>query len=316
MAKKRKINKDNIEFLESMDFNNAIYNDYLNRLTRLALSMFEWINLPNSMNAEFLEKTLFTDGMATLLFDEKYGFINTKCTTNEYFNIYNLPTSFNCCSFDYNTSRKLYTGLLNEENQINDTCILVKNNVDLLPTLATIQLFAYKLYEADITAFINVKAQKTPVALLVEENDKLTIKNLYSKYEGNAPVIIGDKNKLKPDSLTVFKTDAPFVADKITDYKKEIWNEVLTFLGINNILVDKKERLITDEANSNNELINLNLQSYLKPRKFACKQFNEFFGMTGENEIDVKVSSDLHNIIKNTQSAILKEGEEIVKLYD
>ena len=76
MGRKRK-NKDNIEFLESTDLNNSIYTDYLNRLTRLALSIFEWINLPNSMNAEFLEKTLFTDGMATLLFDEKYGFINT-----------------------------------------------------------------------------------------------------------------------------------------------------------------------------------------------------------------------------------------------
>ena len=42
-------------------------------------------------------------------------------------------------------------------------------------------------------------------------------------------------------------------------------------------MVDKKERLITDEANSNNELINLNLQSYLAPRQEACKQFNEKF---------------------------------------
>ena len=95
------------------------------------------------------------------------------------------------------------------------------------------------------------------------------------------------------------------------DYKKEIWNEALTYLGINNILVDKKERLIQDEANSNNELINLNLQSFLAPRQEACKQFNELFNLQGENQISVRVRSDLHNIIKNEMSIVsdLKNNE-------
>ena len=93
------------------------------------------------------------------------------------------------------------------------------------------------------------------------------------------------------------------------DYKKEIWNEALTFLGINNIALEKKERLIKDEANSNNELINLNLQSYLAPRQIACKQFNEKFGFTGtDKEISVRVRSDLHNIIKN-QNSIVQDFE-------
>ena len=105
------------------------------------------------------------------------------------------------------------------------------------------------------------------------------------------------------------------------DYKKEIWNEALTYLGINNIMIDKKERLITDEANSNNELINLNLQASLAPRQLACKQFNEKFNLTGtDKEISVRVRSDLHNIIKNNESVIndfdIKEGEEDGKIYD
>ena len=99
------------------------------------------------------------------------------------------------------------------------------------------------------------------------------------------------------------------------DYKKEIWNEALTFLGINNIMVDKKERLITDEANSNNELINLNLQSFLAPRQLACKQFNELMGWTGtDKEISVRVRSDLHNIIKEMESIVMdyNTDEEVV----
>ena len=130
-------------------------------------------------------------------------------------------------------------------------------------------------------------------------------------------LFFGDKKQLGSDVLRSINTNAPFVADKIMDYKKEIWNEALTFLGINNIVVDKKERLITDEANSNNELINLNLQSYLAPRQEACRQFNEKFGFTGtDKEINVRVRSDLHNIIKNAQSVVsdYKDGEVIKEI--
>lgn len=174
------------------------------------------------------------------------------------------------------------------------------------------ELFALRLYEAEQTAMVNIKAQKTPVLLLMDEKQRLTMENIYSQYDGNKPVIFGDKNSLGENVIKSINTQAPFIADKIIDYKKEIWNEALTFLGINNIMVDKKERLITDEANSNNELINLNLQSYLAPRQEACRQFNEKFGFTGTNkEISVRVRSDLHNIIKNAQSIVqdFKEQE-------
>ena len=176
------------------------------------------------------------------------------------------------------------------------------------------ELFALRLYEAEQTAMVNIKAQKTPVLLLMDEKQRLTMENIYSQYDGNKPVIFGDKNSLGENVIKAINTQAPFIADKIIDYKKEIWNEALTFLGINNIMVDKKERLITDEANSNNELINLNLQSYLAPRQEACKQFNEKFGFTGtDKEISVRVRSDLHNIIKNAQSIVqdFKEQENI-----
>lgn len=75
-------------------------------------------------------------------------------------------------------------------------------------------------------------------------------------------------------------------------------------------MVDKKERLVSDEANSNNELINLNLQSYLAPRQHACKLFNEKFGLTGKNAISVRVRSDLHNIIKNNESIIMDYNKD------
>lgn len=311
MGKKKKVNyRNNYQFIDNLLVNDLTYIDYLERFKKIALSMFEWVNLPKSMNAQWLEKCLYYNGMASLLKDKDYGFINTKCASNGYINIYGLPTSLHCYSFDYDTTRKLYTGLndLSEarrEYLETSEAILVQNNWERIPTCSTLELFALRLYEAEQTAMINIKAQKTPVMVLVDESQRVTMENLYSQYDGNKPFIFGDKNQLGENVLRAINTGAPFVADKIINYKKEIWNEALTFLGINNIMVDKKERLITDEANSNNELINLNLQSYLAPRQEACRQFNEKFGLTGtDKEISVRVRSDLHNIIKNAQSIV------------
>ena len=321
MAKKKVNFKNNYKFTDSLLINDATFQDYLLRFKRVALSVFEWVNLPRSMNAQYLEYCLYYNGMATFLKDEKFGFINTNCSSSGKLNIYGFPVAFNCYSFEYNTTRKLYTGLTPDLSEAqkrikeNQECILVQNNIDRLPTCGSMELFAYRLYEAQRTADINIIAQKTPVAIIVDEKQRLMMENLYNQYNGNQPFIFGDTKQLSEDKLRAIKTDAPFIADKVMDYKKEIWNEALTFLGINNIMVDKKERLVSDEANSNNELINLNLQSFLITRQEACKQFNEKFGFTGtDKEISVRVRSDLHNIIKNEQSIIndyQKEGENI-----
>lgn len=171
-----------------------------------------------------------------------------------------------------------------------------------------------RLYEAERTCDVNIKAQKTPVLLTGDESFRLTMKNIYNKYDGNEPVIYGDKNQLGENVLRAIKTDAPFVADKVMEYKKEIWNEALTYLGINNIMIEKKERLVSDEANGNNELINMNLQARLAPRKEACRQFNELFGLN----IDVKVRSDLHNLIKNLDSTVsdLQNSKEEIEVIE
>ena len=195
-------------------------------------------------------------------------------------NIYGLPTSLNCFSYGYQADRKLYTGL-NDENSRKDSCILVMNNWQCIPTASTLELFAYRLYEAERTCDVNIKAQKTPVLVVVDESQRLTMENLYSQFDGNQPFIFGDSGQFNTDILKCIKTDAPFIADKVMKYKEQIWNEALEYLGINTLTTEKKERLISDEASANNELINLNLQSFLAPRLQACKEFNEKFGLTG-----------------------------------
>lgn len=298
----KQIGKKNNLFFDSLYLNDSTYIDYLERMKKICLSMFEWVNLPSSMDSRFLEKTLFYEGQASLLYDEKYGYINTKCADGGYLNIYELPTKLHCYSMQYSADRNVYEGF-KEENP-NNQCVLVMNNWERIPTVNTIELFAYRLYLAQRSCDVNVMATRTPVLILGTEKQKLTMENLYNKYDGNQPFIFGDKDIISNDMLKAINTQAPYVTDKLSEYKKEIWNEFLSFIGVNNIDVEKKERLITGESSANNEVINLNLQSYLAPRKEACKKFNELFGLEGENAIDVRIRSDLFNIIKQEESII------------
>lgn len=286
-------------FRDAIIMNDKTYVDYLGRMKKICLSMFEWQNLPASMNARYLEMTLFYNGQAALLYDDDYGYINTMAADGGYINIYGLPTEVQCYSHRFNQRRSLYMTDTGEEK--GKECILVMNNYERIPTTATVSLFAYRLAEAQRTADINIKAQRTPLLITTDQKQLFTLKKMYEEYDGNTPAIFADKNVISPDALKAIKTDAPFIVQDIMDYKREIWNEFLTFMGISN-LSEKRERLISNEVDSNNELINLNLQALLVPRKEACRQFNEKYGLMGEKAIDVRVRSDLYNVVKQFES--------------
>lgn len=303
----------NSKFIDSAVMNDRTFTDFLYRLKNVAISMFEWVDLPESMDERYLEEVLFYNGQAILLYDELYGFINTKGSSNGKLNIYGLPVAFNCYSYTYQAYRNLYTGLKNENAEIN-SCILVMNNWDRIPTAPMLELFSYRLYLAQRTIDTNIQAQRTPVMITGSDKQRLMLEQLYSQYDGNKPFIFGDKDQLNFDMLKAIKTDAPYIEDKVSKYKKEILNEALSYLGINNIDVEKKERMITDEANSNNEFINLNMMSRLIPRQKACEQFNELFkDKLDGKKISVRLRSDLANIIKSVNSIVDDYVDENIK---
>lgn len=303
MSKKIKNNvKNSLGFLTSLYDNVATYQDYLDRMTKICLSMFEWVNLPDSMDSRYLEECLFFDGQAALLKDDTFGFINTHVSDNGYINIYGLPTKLNCYSDSnvFQSYREKYSGLIKNPVDETEYAILVMNNWRRVPTAATIQLFAERLTQAQLVCDVNINAQKTPIILLGDDKQKLTLENLYSQYDGSKPIIYGDKDLITNEAFKAIDTQAPFVANDIVAYKKEIWNEFLSFIGVNTIDVEKKERLISGESSANNEFINLNLESYLEPRKKACEEFNKLYG----TNISVRLRSDLNNLIKQNESIV------------
>lgn len=296
------------QFKDALLINSDTFVDYLYRFKKIALSMFHWKNIPDSMDARFLELSLYYMGQAAVLKDENMGLINTKCASNGYFNIYGIPTKLNCWSYSYNVTKNTYVGYEDENINADNIAVLVMNNYDMMPTAATLELFAYRLTEAQRTCDMNIKQQKFPRIILTDKAQELTMKNLVAHIDNNELNIIGDKNLITPEQVRSIDTNAPYVADKITEYKKEIWNEFLTFMGISNMDY-KKERMITSESDSKNELINMNLQSLLIPRQEAAEAINKVFG----TNIEVVVRSDLHNTIKEVENSFIdKNGDGMI----
>ena len=142
-----------------------------------------------------------------------------------------------------------------------------------------VEMFATRLANIDRTIDVNANAQKTPMLIQCTEQQRLTLLNLFKEVDGNSPVIFGDKN-LDLNSIKAFKTDAPFVCDKLYTLKTQIWNEALTYLGISNINVQKKERLITDEVTRNQGGTIASRYSRLETRRKACDEINTMFGLS------------------------------------
>ena len=269
----------------AMLINNETYIDYFNRLTLIATSIFTWEGLDEiGGDSRFLEQCLFTYGRACFIKDNKLGYMTINANPSDKLNHYRLPVRINAWSVGYS------------KNYDFDDCVYIMNNEMQLPTMKTIQLFANRLYEAERTIDVNIKAQKTPVLIEGDAKSMLTLKNLYMKFSGNEPFIFGNKNFNLDKALNVLKTDAPFIADKLQDYKHEVWNECLTFLGINNANTDKKERLVTDEVNSNNDLIKFYFNCFYKTRQKACDEINKKY-FDGKKQVKIVINKDVEKLL-------------------
>lgn len=269
----------------AMLINNRTMKDYFDRLSLIATSIFTWEGLDEiGGDSRFLEQCLFKYGRACFIKDKELGYMTINANPSDKLNHYNLPVRINAWSVGYS------------KNYDFDDCVYIMNNEMELPTISTIELFALRLYEAERTIDINIKAQKTPVLIEGDAKSMLTLKNLYMKFSGNEPFIFGNKNFNLDKALNVLKTDAPFIADKLQDYKHEVWNECLTFLGINNANTDKKERLVTDEVNSNNDLIKFYFNCFYKTRKKACDEINKKY-FNGKDQVKIVINKDIEKIL-------------------
>lgn len=278
----------------SMFLNNATIIDYEDRLHMLATSLFTWKGLDDVAGfgaSHFIEESLYRYGKACIVNDDEIGIKALNVTAAGKLNIYYLPVKVNAFSTGYN---KIYDF---------DDVVYIMNNELQKPTQDTLRLFAERLYETERTSDVNLQAQKTPVLIEGDKNVLLTLKNTYMQYSGNMPVIYGNKNFDVSSKLNVLKTEAPYIVDKLDTHKDKLWNDCMTFLGINNANTSKKERLVTSEVESNDQLINYYLNCFYKKRKEACDILNKKFG----TNVEIVLNKEVVDLLARTTQS-LEEG--------
>lgn len=276
----------------AMIINNRTMTDYLDRLRMLATSLFTWKGLDDVAGfgaSRFLEQVLYENGRACFLKDDELGYLALRVNPSDKLNVYNLPISVNAWSYGYNKKFKF------------DDIVYIMNNELQKPTLESMDLFAYRLYDTERTIDTNMMAQKTPILIEGDTKTILTLKNVYMQYSGNTPVVFGNKQFDISNKLNVLKTDAPFIIDKLDIHKHQIFNDALTVLGINNANTDKKERLITNEVESNDQLVNYYLNCWYKTRKQACDNINKKYGLN----ISIELNKEVMDLLNTTQNDII-----------
>jgi hypothetical protein len=290
----------------SMLVNDRTMIDYLDRLRMLATSLFTWKNLDKYAGtgaSRFLEQSLYEQGRACFVKDDELGYLALKVNPSDKLNIYMLPTKVNAWSLGYNKEFEF------------DDIVYIMNNELQKPTLESLELFAYRLYETERTIDINLQAQKTPILIEGDTKTILTLKNVYMQYSGNTPFIFGNKQFDISNKLNVLKTDAPYLIDKLDVHKHQIFNDALTVLGIDNANTDKKERLIVNEVESNEQLVTYYLNCWYKTRKKACDEINEKFGL----DVQIELNKDVIDLLNITDNDIIndeKVGVDDGKIYD
>lgn len=296
------INMKNI----AKQLNNRTYTDYYYRLKLLAKSVFKWENLPNGINEKWIEQYLFSEGSCLFFKDSEKGFMVTKYTPAGTLNYYDEPTKLHPTATNFSRSELT----LNNYTE----AVIICNNDDMIPTAPTIELHALRLAELSRTIDININAQKTPVLILSSDKQRLSLKNVFAQWNGYEPVIYGDKD-LNIEGIKVLKMDAPVVFDKLQYQKHSEWNEAMTFLGINNANQDKRERLVDDEVQANNEQVESSAHLMLKARQDACDRINEVFQLDKPVKVSLrklayKSLQDIEEEIEDAQN----RSESILKL--
>lgn len=279
------------EFWQSASYNNATFMQYYNRLVELAISMFEWKNLPDTIDARFLELALFGDGMAVFFEDKTIGYLALRTTIGGRLNNYNIPTD-----------RRAYASNGYNMPLTQDNSVIIWNNLMHTNSVLEVSNFSKRLWDLDRTIDVNAKAQKTPILLRCDESQRLTLKNLYKQYTGNEPVIYGDKG-LSARPIEVLSTGAPYVCDKLYELKTQIWNEALTYLGISNVSYQKKDHLLRDEVQRNLGGTIASRYSRLEARRQSAEKINRMFGLN----IEVDFREDVVPYINELEDEVAKD---------
>lgn len=251
------------------------------RLMNLAISVFKWDNLPEGVDERMLEFWLLRDGFVGFFYDEALK-SDERRRAPEGYAVLPMMIQGQWDIYEYPRDRRAYAVNGFNYECTEDNSVIIYQNYLRVPMWLTLWQYAYRLAETQRTIDINCKQQRTARIIRCSDDQRLTYLNAAKEVDEGRPWVHGDKN-LDLDAFQVFDITTPYVGNELQTYKHQIWNEALTYLGIENVNTDKKERLISDEVVNNMGDVEAERFTRLNARKQACDEINRLFGL------DVKV---------------------------
>lgn len=266
------------------------------RIVEIAVNGFKWKNLPPEVDERYLEMILCFNGRGIFFKDDVIGYAALEMSSEGEYDIYNIPQR-----------RVAYgnNGYFRTDLTANDS-VIIYNNYTRTPEILTIRMYARRLAEIDRAIDINIRTQKTTKILKCAEEERVTYQNLLAKYDGGTPFILGSKNLATLGDIETLDLTTPYIADKLQIQKRQIFNEVLTYFGIENANTEKRERLVTDEITSNMGGVAISRNSRMNAREQACKEINRLFGL----DVSVDFEGRIEDLPFPDDEIPAKEGVE------
>lgn len=273
---------------ENVYMNMASYYQWLYRFLNIAISMFEYENLPKGIDTRMMELWLLTNGYCIFFKDDDLkndpngrapdGYAVLQGVAYGQWDIYNMPTE-----------RRAYAPNGFNKELTEDNSVIIFNNQLRTPEIFILMQYAKRIAEIDRTIDINVQNQKAPKVIRCDERQRLTFKNLDMQQRGNAYTIAADKNVDLKD-IEVLDLTVPFLGEDLDRVKRRYVSECMTFLGVEGVDTDKKERLIGQEVLRGMGDVEASRFTRLTPRQNGWDEANEKFGL----DVKVKFKSGLY----------------------
>ena len=260
---------------------------YRTHLRKIVKALFE-IECPLDWSTDYLLNLLCLTGQV-LIADSAIGIMPFKCG----------PRGFNYCGEP--TSALVTVPTLPqfevELHSSGELLFLERNHLkQYFNFVKTIDVYAEKLASADCAIDVNLMNSRVAYVIAAENKAQAdTIKEIYDKISEGNPMVVYKKDTLNKDGLTAFFGNVrnTYIAGEIEDTKRTIMCEFLTAIGINNANTDKKERLITDEANSNNIEISANTALWKDNLSRCVERVHKLFP---DLNFNIELRFDLSNL--------------------
>ena len=164
------------------------------------------------------------------------------------YNIYDWPIVVNLIQ-----SRGA-TFIPNTPQNVNQDCVIGYCQKNKLPVRTIVEFYVARITDIEMAIRQQLNSHKVPYLIAVSPENEEKMKDLFEKIQNDDDVLYLSANEV--EALKVLATGNPFIIDKLYAQKQAYENELLTYLGIDNLgQMQKKEHFVVDEVNSNNELI-------------------------------------------------------------